>query len=152
VLEIICELSIALFAVAYDLKYRKIPNRLCLYGVLSGLLLAFIGVSGVTPLQSLGGIVIPVFTLWVLFVIRALGAGDIKLLCAIGAFAGPDICKIVCLSMIYGAVAGVVALIWKLFTNKKDEHIKFGTKVCFSVPIALGLLTFVIREVICGGI
>jgi Flp pilus assembly protein protease CpaA len=157
VLEIICELSIALFAVACDLKNRKIPNKLCLYGVCSGFLLSLTAMTDISPVQSLAGIVIPVVLLWVLFVFRILGAGDIKLFCAIGSFAGIDIWKIICLSMIFGAAAGAVAVVRRLlrclksggFIGFLDEGF---SKICFSVPIAMGLLTFVIKEVFGAGI
>lgn len=146
-LDIICEISIALFAVACDLKNRKIPNILCLYGVCSGFLMTLIGVGKLTPVQSLIGIMLPVVSLWVLYASRILGAGDIKLFSAIGAFAGIDIWKIICLSMLVGALAGAAALVRRLvryFRCSGREGVLAGglTRICFSVPIALGLALY----------
>jgi prepilin peptidase CpaA len=157
VLDIICELSIALFAVACDLKNRKIPNILCLYGVCSGLVLALTGVSGITPLQSLLGVILPFAGLWFLYVFHVLGAGDIKLFCALGAFTGPDIWKIICMSMVFGALAGAAAVVHRVYRSFKtgDRRAFFTqglTRICFSVPITLGLLVYVFEEVFGGGV
>lgn len=71
-----------------DLKYGVIKNRVVLVGVLGGLILGFInnGLEGV--IKSLFGIVIPFIILFILFAIGGLGAGDIKLICALGSLMG----------------------------------------------------------------
>jgi prepilin peptidase CpaA len=157
VLEIICVLSIALFAVACDLKNRKIPNILCLYGACSGFLLALTGAGSVTPVQSLVGMLLPLAGLWVLYAAHILGAGDVKLFCALGAFVGTDIWKIICMSMLIGALAGAVAVVRRLYRCFKSGDVRaiFSqglTKMCFSVPIASGLLIYVFKEVLSGGV
>jgi prepilin peptidase CpaA len=80
---------LVLAAAVFDLRYRRIPNWLVLAGLLAGLagnaLLA--GWSGLR-LAGLGiGLA---FLIYIpLYAIRAMGAGDAKLMAAVGALAGP---------------------------------------------------------------
>jgi prepilin peptidase CpaA len=82
---------IALLAGFYDWRTRKIPNWLNLSGVILGLglncfLLQFHGLLS----ASLGlGLALLVYL--PLYLVRGMGAGDVKLMAAIGSIAGPQI-------------------------------------------------------------
>ena len=76
-------------AVAYtDVRYRRIPNKLVLVTLISGLLLntVFGGLSGL--LTSLGGFALAFCLMLLLHVFGAMGAGDVKLFAAAGAVVG----------------------------------------------------------------
>ncbi|MYM23139.1 hypothetical protein GTP46_10830 [Duganella sp. FT135W] len=95
-------------AVWNDLRTRRIPNALVFGGAVLGLLFnaalpagdgLFIQVfGGIGLLSALGGLAIGLCLLLPMYAMRALGAGDVKLMAMIGAFVGP------------GAVAGITLL------------------------------------------
>lgn len=72
----------------YDHKTQKIPNLITLPAALLGLLLNtyFTALDGF--ILALQGWLVPVALLFVLFALRMLGAGDIKLFAAVGALMG----------------------------------------------------------------
>lgn len=75
-------------AAVYDLRTRRIPNWLCLAGMLLGVALhvSYTGLSGAG--ESLGGLALALVLGFLLFSIGWLGAGDAKLLGAVGAVVG----------------------------------------------------------------
>ena len=89
-----------LLAVYYDVRSRRIPNRLVLAGALAGLLLntllppgtglltAAPGALGFWP--ALGGLALGLALLLPMYALKALGAGDVKLMAMVGAFVGPQ--------------------------------------------------------------
>ena len=113
---------VLLLAVFFDYRTDKIPNWLCLATSVYGMTFRLIiyGCNGMT--DSLIGMVVPCVCLFFLFAIHALGAGDIKLLCAVGACIGRDIREMLfwfCVS------AGVACLVRILpLKNKKIQNSK----------------------------
>ncbi|GIC79622.1 hypothetical protein FMO003_38380 [Moritella sp. F3] len=94
-------LSIALY---FDLRYQRIPNKLCLITLLLGLIIntTFNGLFGLG--QSLSGAALALVVLLPAFAFRLLGAGDVKIMIAIGALSGP---LIIIWSIAYAIVFGV---------------------------------------------
>jgi prepilin peptidase CpaA len=90
-------------AACADLRWRRIPNWLTLSTALVGLALNvwLYGASG--GLTALGGLALGLALLLPFYVLRAVGAGDVKLLAALGALLGPQALVSVAL---YGAVVG----------------------------------------------
>ncbi len=82
-------LCIVVVAGAYDLRCRKIPNWLSLSGLVLGLgtniLLSGWGGLGAAALGF--GLAMLIYT--PLYLIRGMGAGDVKLMAAVGAIVGP---------------------------------------------------------------
>jgi len=76
-----------LAASACDIQARRIPNGLCAAGIAAGLAGHFWHGGG-PGLWSLAGIA-AALPLLLLYAVRAFGAGDIKLLMAVGALMGP---------------------------------------------------------------
>ena len=91
-IEIIILTAGALAAVFFDLENRKIPNKLIISMWFLGITLSVCG-SGVNEIQTalryrLWGIAMPLLILIPLFRFKLMGAGDIKLLSALGGIAG----------------------------------------------------------------
>lgn len=89
VIEIASKLTLyglVICATVQDFAYMKIRNRLILCGLFSALLFHVLG-NGVSGLvQVLLNIFFPVVVLYLLYLMRVLGAGDIKLFSVIGGF------------------------------------------------------------------
>jgi prepilin peptidase CpaA len=83
-------LAVLIAAAIYDVRYRRIPNWLTVSGVLLGLAInAVIGESGGRGiLFALAGLGVAFGMYMVLYILRAMGAGDVKLMAAVGALVG----------------------------------------------------------------
>ena len=96
-------------ACAWDVTTRRLPNLLTLGGAAVGLLCAVAthGVQGL--LVSVAGWAVGLAVFLPLFLLRGLGAGDVKLMACIGAWLGPALAF---WSAMYAAIAGgVLALV-----------------------------------------
>src|ERR1700723_578037 len=79
-------LVLILVAGIYDVLYRRIPNWLTLSGVLAGIGLNSFLYPGWPGLRlSLLGLAAGFGAYFVMYSLRAMGAGDVKLMAAIGA-------------------------------------------------------------------
>jgi prepilin peptidase CpaA len=101
----IAALGIAALACATDLRSRRIPNWLTLGAMVTGVCFHAIvpGGSGFAPAAF--GLVVGLLVFFPFFALGALGAGDVKLMAALGAWVGAAAVVNVAL---YGAVAGGV--------------------------------------------
>ena len=72
-------LTVLVFAVAADFREMRISNRLIASGLMMGLALRILGEGGAGIVHFLVNISIPVILLFLLFQLRVIGAGDIKL-------------------------------------------------------------------------
>lgn len=72
----------------FDVRTRRIPNRLTLPGAALGLAAATATHGGTGALSSAAGLLVGVMLFFPLFALKGLGAGDVKLLGALGAWVG----------------------------------------------------------------
>lgn len=102
-----------LFAAVGDVRSRRIPNRVVLaLGILGLLYSAFAPISLSGALRGLGGAAIG-FGLWLPFyVLGWLGAGDVKLFAAAGAWLGPV--RTIEGSAIAALLGALLAFLWML--------------------------------------
>lgn len=81
--------ALVLIAAIYDFRFRRIPNWLTVSGVVAGFLLNL----GVLRSAGLGiaaaGLGLALLIYLPLYLLRGMGAGDVKLMAAIGAIVGP---------------------------------------------------------------
>jgi prepilin peptidase CpaA len=145
-LELVSLLALATLLVLAswsDLRMRKIPNTLVLWGVFTAVVLSLTprGIGLVSA--SLGGMVgFLVFLFLHLF--KMVGAGDVKLVAAVGMFVGwPDMLNVCVAILIAG---GIVAIAWAVGTsrwwmvlknlqNGLMQHIRLGQWPAFGQPL-----------------
>lgn len=97
-------------AAVFDCRSHRIPNWLVLAGLLFGVLYntAFPASPRDNMLFPLAGIGLGLLLFLPLYLLRVMGAGDVKLMAMVGAFLGPDETFYVILaSMIVGGVLAV---------------------------------------------
>ncbi|MEG1291316.1 MAG: A24 family peptidase [Lachnospiraceae bacterium] len=107
-------------AVIMDIRSCRISNRLILCGMAAGLWFqsTALGVEGV--LSFIRNISIPVILLYLLFLMRALGAGDIKLFSVVGGIWNLEILKITLVAAFFtGAVMSLCVLIYHQNLNTR---------------------------------
>ena len=109
-------LAVVLVAAVYDIRFRRIPNWLTLSGVIAGLVInAFVRTPAPAVLSFAGllfalkGLALAFGLYFFLYAIRAMGAGDAKLMAAVGALVGwEDWFGIFILTAIIGGLAALV--------------------------------------------
>jgi len=113
---------LTLFAGWFDGWTHRIPNWLTVSGLLAGIALnsTVAGLRG--TLMALEGAGLGFLILVPLVYMRALGAGDLKLVTAVGAFLGPTLLWLVLLGSIL--VAGVIAIILVVRARRVRETLR----------------------------
>ena len=106
--------AVVTLAGIYDIRFRKIPNWLNVTGVILGLVTNTLlgGWHGLS--HALLGLGLALFLYLPLYAIRGMGAGDVKLMAAIGALAGPWYWFLIFLvTSVLGGIASVVLMAFK---------------------------------------
>ncbi|MDO5425797.1 MAG: prepilin peptidase [Eubacteriales bacterium] len=127
-LQIMPVILTGMIAAFFDLKTGKIPNTLILAALAAGVgwQLFANGPKGI--LKFAAGAVIPVILLGALFYFRMIGAGDIKLLGAVGGFLGVEKIFICMLwTFLAGGVYACGLLLYR--RNLKERLLYFWTYV-----------------------
>lgn len=108
-------LVILAVAVREDLSSHRIPNGLTLGALALGIVLQAYG-GGLDAFRlSIAGAAAGLAMLLPFYLMKGMGAGDVKLMMAAGAFLGPvDASVAVLLSLVAGAVLAVVIVVWRV--------------------------------------
>jgi prepilin peptidase CpaA len=157
---------VALVALACvtDVRTRRIPNWLTFGATMAALLFhgTTAGTSGLA--SSVGGWILGAALFFPVFALRGMGAGDVKLLAAVGAWLGPWQVASVALittiaggavalvvSLVYGYLRTAVANLWMLLMHWRISGIRplpavtlegaRGPRLAYAVPIAIGTVT-----------
>lgn len=116
--------TVAVLAVATftDLRSRRIPNWLVLPFLAMGLGESawFHGWHGLG--KSAEGMALGLVIFGVLFLMGGMGAGDVKLCAAIGAWVGPG--QLMLALVVTGLAGGVMALVWAFWGGFLGEMLK----------------------------
>lgn len=96
-------------ATVIDLRSRRIPNELTAAIVGVGLGLAATGTSGITVAASFTGFLLGLLLMMPGYMLGATGAGDVKLMGAVGAIVGP---ALVVSAFLFTAIAGGVLAVY----------------------------------------
>jgi leader peptidase (prepilin peptidase)/N-methyltransferase len=128
-----CGLAATLVALAFiDLDTQYLPDDLTLPLMWAGIITAALGWTALPLSASVGGAVVGYGSLWLVCQIyrvvrgrEGMGAGDFKLLAALGAWLGwTMIPSIILLSSAVGAVVGIGMIVWR--QHDREQPIPFG--------------------------
>jgi prepilin peptidase CpaA len=146
-----------------DLRTRRIPNVLT-FSAAAGALVFHLVTSGWNAAGwSIAGCVVGALLFFPMFALRGMGAGDVKLLAAVGAWLGPSQVAMAALatSVAGGVIALAVALghgylktacrnLWTLLTGWRITGVRpvdeltlegaRGPRLAYALPIAIGTL------------
>lgn len=150
-----------------DIRGYRIPNRLVFAGIVLGLGLNALlpggfGFNSVIPggigwLAALQGWALGMAVLLPLYWLRAMGAGDVKLMGMVGAFLGPgDVLIVVLATFVVGGVMALVVALWSKQLANLLHNIKlmlFGGLLKMSagrlpimddIPVSVGRLPYAV--------
>lgn len=106
--------ALATSAAVTDWRFRRIPNALAFGGLILGFLLNSMLDGGTGLLNSLQGFGLALLVYIPLFLLRAMGGGDVKLMAALGSMAGAqNWLMLFALASIIGGIHAVTLLLWR---------------------------------------
>ena len=157
-------------AVYYDLRFRRIPNWLTLSALVAGIGYHAItgGFAGLG--LSLLGMAAGFGCFFLFYIAGGMGAGDVKLMAAIGSLIGPrDVLFAAAYTAIAGGVYALILIVAKKENRKalarygimakallttghfapipRDESMK-TTPLCYGVAIAIGTLAVLVQRML----
>jgi len=101
-------LGLAVVACGWDLRTRRIPQLLTLGGAVAGIAYHFAMSGWSAGVASAAGWLVGIAIFFIPFALGGLGAGDVKLLGAIGAWLGPM--NAIWVGLYAGAAGGILAI------------------------------------------
>jgi prepilin peptidase CpaA len=146
----------------FDVRTRRIPNRLTFPAAALGMMAATVAHGGPGALASAVGLVVGLGLFFPLFVLKGLGAGDVKLMGALGAWLGSSVVLGVAFyTALAGGVLAIVLMVrhrygrqavrnlwlllthWRVFGLRPLDALTLetskGPKLPYALPIAVGL-------------
>jgi prepilin peptidase CpaA len=153
--------AVVLAACIPDLRTRRIPNVLTL-GAACAAVAFHTAVSGWSGLgSSAAGWALGVALFLPIFLLRGMGAGDVKLLAAVGAWLGPgQVLWVALLTSVTGGVLGVIVALFHGYLSTMMANLKLlatswwisgvrpvpqvtladhrGPRLAYAIPIAVG--------------
>ena len=115
-------LALTFLAALLDWRSRRIPNWLTVPGLLSGVLVHALIAGWHGTLFALEGACLALLILLPLVILRALGAGDWKLMGAVGAFVGPVMFLFVLMGSILAS--GIMAAVQVVRVGRVSETLR----------------------------
>lgn len=136
----VCLFIFLIGAFIYDVGYCRIPNRWNVCGIVMGVSIscAKFGIYGL--FYSVLGALLPIIMLFVLFVVRCIGAGDIKLYAVVGAYLWLKVVWIIVCSFILVAIYGVVKWPIHAVCGKKGGL----SRIRMAIPILLSTVIYLL--------
>jgi prepilin peptidase CpaA len=113
---LIIALALAITAAVFDVQQHRIPNWLTYPGIVSGLVLrgVLFGWKGLG--SAVEGFLLAGGIMLVFYMVRAMGAGDVKLMAAIGSLVGPGHAIAVLLGTAISG--GVMAIVYAIYRRR----------------------------------
>lgn len=96
----------------FDIRFRRIPNWLIVAGMTASF--GTQALNGIGNLSSWGMGLLVGFGLFIpLYIVKTMGAGDVKLMAMVGGFVGPAaIVGVVLISLIAGGILALAVALW----------------------------------------
>lgn len=115
---------VAMIASVTDIRSRRIPNWLTAFGILAGFSLN-IFLYGLPGLKNASlGVGIALLVYFPLFCVKGMGAGDVKLMVAIGALVGPgNWLRIFIFTALIGGAIALVLILYRGFLNRTLHNV-----------------------------
>lgn len=135
-LALVPMIMLLLLAARQDINSHRIPNKIVLIGVLFGILLnGFLpegwGFNTQIPgaigwWAAMKGVIVGMAVLLPLYWLRALGAGDVKLMGMVGAFVGTnDVLGAVLATFVVGGIMALLVVMWSRQLAALLHNIKY---------------------------
>ena len=106
--------GLVITAAIYDIRVRRIPNWLTVSGVVTGFALNWFLYEEAGLVMSAKGLGIALLVYFPLFLLRAMGAGDAKLMAAVGSIVGAaNWLGVFFCSAILGGIFGLFCVIFR---------------------------------------
>jgi len=146
-----------------DLRTRRIPNVLTFSAVACALLFHLVTGGPSAAGWSLVGCLLGIALFLPMFALRGMGAGDVKLLAAVGAWLGPS--QVAGVALAASLAGGVIAIVmavshgylktafknlwlllmhWRVAGVRPLQHVTLegarGPRLAYAVPISIGTL------------
>jgi prepilin peptidase CpaA len=119
---LIVALTLAITAAVFDVREHRIPNWLTYPAIVLGLLLR----GGLFGLKGLGsavaGLLLAGGIMFLFYAVRAMGAGDVKLMAAIGSLVGPEHAIVVLLAT--AICGGVMAIVYAVYRGRMGATLR----------------------------
>jgi prepilin peptidase CpaA len=154
--------TLAGIACWFDVRTRRIPNLLTLPAAVLGLAAAAAAHGGTGAVSSAAGVAVGLMLFFPLFALKGLGAGDVKLMGALGAWLGATtVLGVAFYTSLAGGVLAVALIVkhrygrqavrnlWLLLTHWRVSGLRpldaltlekaQGPKLPYALPIAVGL-------------
>ena len=142
-------------AAVIDSRSHRIPNWLVFSGALLGLAYHAFSPYGTGVIASVGGLAVGLVSFMPLYLLRAMGAGDVKLMAMVGAYLGPlSAFGAVLTVFIAGGVLALAAAIRNRALPRLYENLRFimadmsmkmmvgGAAQVDAVPVSAGKLPY----------
>ena len=115
---------VAMIACVTDIRSRRIPNWLTAIGILAGFSLN-IFLYGLPGLKNASlGVGIALLVYFPLFCVKGMGAGDVKLMAAIGALVGPgNWLRIFIFTALIGGAIALALILYRGFLNRTLHNV-----------------------------
>ena len=131
-------------AVYTDMTQTRISNRLIVLGLVLGIFFRIMTEGYMGVLFFVVNIFIPVILLYLLFQLRVLGAGDIKLFSMLGAFISTEqLLSLMVLAFCVGALLGIGKKVYQFIFLKRE--LGELTQIHFSPAILIAYLIIIWR-------
>lgn len=123
-----------------DVRRRRIPNVIVVATAAAGLVLAFTGISEVSPWSSLLGLAGGLLLMLPRYALAATGAGDVKMFAAAGAVIGAGrLLDAFLATLIAGGVFALAVVVWRagLKGNDGSTTFAYGPAIAAGAVIAV---------------